>query len=78
MQENEEKQPTEDRHDSQTEEMYRSLGTDLGTQFLGSTAQGAGLAAGAVIVSEAVGKVKDVLAPKEDGPKIELPPGTEQ
>jgi hypothetical protein len=73
---NEEKQPTEDRHDSESE--YRSLGTDLGTYFLVGGATGAGLKAGAKLVDGTVEKVKDVLAPKDERPEIDLPPGAKK
>jgi hypothetical protein len=52
----------------------RSMSATVGTFFLGGVAG----AAGKQIVDGAVGKAKDVLRPKDDGPKVELPPGVER
>jgi hypothetical protein len=40
-------------------------------------AAGAGIETGRIIVGATAGKVKDALAPKDDGPKVELPPGVD-
>jgi hypothetical protein len=55
----------------------RSL-AHLGAQFVEGTVWGGGLTAGALGVQAAVDKIKDARAPKDEGPKIELPYGAEE
>jgi hypothetical protein len=61
----------------QPEGEMRSLG-QVGAQFLDSGVTGAGLMAGGLVMKDAYGKIKDVVAPKDEGPKVELPPGVDQ
>lgn len=63
---NEEKQPIEDRHDSESE--YRSLTTDI------AILTGPTLAVGAKV---ALDHLKD-RPPKDERPEIELPPGAKK
>ena len=70
-------QPAEVEPDFLLEES-RSLPQTLGTLFLEGTATGAGLTAGALGVKAGAEKIKETFAPKDDGPKIELPPGSER
>jgi hypothetical protein len=80
MHEDEAQRPTDARDDDEhrgADVEYRSL-TYLGAQFVEGTVWGGGLTAGALGVQAAVDKIKDVRAPKDEGPKIELPPGVER
>jgi hypothetical protein len=54
----------------------RSL-SQVGAQFLESGVTGAGLMAGGLVAKDAYGKIKDVVTPKDEAPKVELPPGVD-
>jgi hypothetical protein len=66
---------TGDREDLREES--RSM-SHLGVLFLEGTATGGGLMADGLGVKAGAEKIKDVLAPKDEGPKVELPPGAER
>jgi hypothetical protein len=67
-----------DRATDNREELRRGLVQDLGTHFLDSAAIGAGLQTGSMVGQVGVEKIKDIFTPKDEGAKIELPPGTER
>jgi hypothetical protein len=54
----------------------RSMTHALAESYLDGTAKAAGVATIAAVVHGAA-KVKDALAPKDDGPKVILPPGVD-
>jgi hypothetical protein len=64
---------TEDRNTAAQVER-RSLSAVV-SQFAEGTAWGGGVMVGGLAVKDAYEKAKDVVAPKDEGPKVELPPG---
>ena len=79
MHDDEAQQPTAEIGASRDDlrEETRSL-SHLGTLFLEGTATGGGLVAGGLGVKAGVEKIKDVVMPKDEGPKVELPPSVER